>query len=62
MPIIVTLRLMDDGRENRAERKIAGKHPKRTLFCFFSADEGEFYATKLLIFIFFLVMSKSMGA
>lgn len=60
--VIVTLieRLMDDWRENRAERKMAGKHPKRALF--FPADEGEFYVTKLLIFIFFSVMSKSMGA
>lgn len=29
---------------------------------FFPADEGEFYVTKLLIFIFSSVMSKSMGA
>lgn len=59
-----TERMTGDWRENRRERKTAGKHPRELVFIFiFFADEGEFDVAALLIFIFFhQVMSKSMGA
>lgn len=53
MAIIVTLRLMDDRRENRAERKIAGKHPKRTLFSFFLLMRENFMSLSYSSSFFF---------